>query len=82
LSALKEHRHDERPSEPIRAERRAKRARPLVGRIQTLTLELQESRRREHTPAVAAKERMLEQLRWRLADVARRTATDRLGNAA
>jgi hypothetical protein len=54
----------------------------LVGRIQTLTLELQESRRREHTPAVAAKERMLEQLRWRLADVARRTATDRLGNAA
>ena len=27
----------------------------LVGRIQTLTLELQESRRREHTPAVAAK---------------------------
>ena len=54
----------------------------LVRRIQTLTLELQESRRREHTPAVAAKERMLEQLRWRLADVARRTATDRLGNAA
>jgi hypothetical protein len=54
----------------------------LVGRIQTLTLELQESRRREHTPAVAAMARMLEQLRWRLADVARCTATDRLGNAA
>jgi hypothetical protein len=55
----------------------------LVRRIQTLTLELQEPRRRElHAPAVAAKERMLEQLRWRLAAVARRTATDDLGNAA
>ena len=55
----------------------------LVRRIQTLTLELQEARRRElRSRGVGAKERMLEQLRWRLAAVARRTATDDLGNAA
>jgi len=55
----------------------------LVRRIQTLTLELQGPRRRElDTAEVEAKERTLEQLRWRLAAVARRTATDVLGNAA
>jgi len=69
-----------RPSGP-RAER-AELVR-LVRRIQALTLELQEPRRRELDQAdVEAKERLLEQLRWRLAAVARRAATDELGNAA
>ena len=69
-----------RPSEP-HAER-AELVR-LVRRIQALTLELQEPRRRELDHAdVEAKERLLEQLRWRLAAVARRAATDELGNAA
>jgi hypothetical protein len=55
----------------------------LVRRIQTLTLELQEARWRRLSPAeVDAKERMREQLHWRLAALARRTATDELGNAA
>ena len=55
----------------------------LVGRIQTLTLELQEARRyRPDSAEVDAKRRTLDQLRWRLAAVARRTATDALGNAA
>jgi len=70
------------PLNPVELSAERSELAQLVGRIQTLTLELQESRRREHTPAVAAMERMREQLRWRLADVARRTATDRLGNAA
>jgi hypothetical protein len=49
----------------------------LVRLIQALTLELQELRRREgDTPDLDAKERRLEQLRWRLATVARRGATD------
>jgi hypothetical protein len=55
----------------------------LVRRIQTLTRELQERRARElDTADVDAKARTLEQLRWRLANIARRTATDDLGNAA
>jgi hypothetical protein len=55
----------------------------LVRRIQTLTLDLQEARWRRLSPAeVEAKERMREQLHWRLAAIARRTATDELGNAA
>jgi hypothetical protein len=55
----------------------------LVLQIQALTLELEEDRRREldHTD-VETKQRLLEQLRWRLAAVARRTATDELGDAA
>jgi hypothetical protein len=68
-----------RPSEPP-----AERAElvQLVGRIKALTLELQEPRRRELDQAdVEAKERLLEQLRWRLAAVARRAATEELGNA-
>jgi hypothetical protein len=69
-----------RPSEP-RPER-AELVR-LVRRIQALTLELQEPWRRELDQAdLEAKERLLEQLRWRLAAVARRGATDELGNAA
>ena len=55
----------------------------VVRRIQTLTLELKEPRGHElDIPEVAAKERLLEQLRWRFAAVARRAATDDLGNAA
>ena len=55
----------------------------LVGQIQTLVRELQNLRQRElETPEVNAKERTLERLRWQLAAVAQRTATDELGNAA
>jgi len=55
----------------------------LVGQIQTLARELQNLRQRElETPEVNAKERTLEWLRWQLAAVAQRTATDELGNAA
>jgi hypothetical protein len=55
----------------------------LVRGIQALTLELQEPRRRELDHAdVEAKERLLEQLRWQLAAVARRAATEELGHVA
>jgi hypothetical protein len=55
----------------------------LVRRIQALTLELHELRQHAtSTPELAAKERALEQLRWRMAAVARRAATDDLGAAA
>ena len=55
----------------------------LVRWIQTLTAELDELRpHAAANPEVQARERTLEQLRWRLAAVARRTATDSLGNAA
>jgi hypothetical protein len=55
----------------------------LVRRIQALTLEVQELRSGEAaTPELQAKEKMLEQLRWRLAVVARRSALDDLGAAA
>ena len=55
----------------------------LVRRIQALTFELQEPRRRELDDAdVEVKERLLEQLRWQLAAVARHAATEELGNAA
>jgi hypothetical protein len=58
------------PSEPNSERRELAR---LIRRIQTLGLELQEPRRGElHAPEVDAKQRMLEQLRWRLAAVARR----------
>jgi len=54
-----------------------------VRRIQTLSLELEELRRYEQrTPEIQAKERRLEQLRWRLASVARRSASDDLDAAA
>jgi hypothetical protein len=49
----------------------------LVRRIQTLTLEVQELKLRQRgTGELQAKERTLEQLRWRLAAVARRAATN------
>jgi hypothetical protein len=55
----------------------------LVRRIQALTLELHELQQREGgTPDLHAKERTLEQLRWRLATVARRAARDDLDAAA
>jgi hypothetical protein len=55
----------------------------LVRRIQALTLELHELRQRAgEISELDAKERTLEQLRWRLAAVARRAATDDLGAAA
>ena len=55
----------------------------VIRRIQALTLELYELRRREgQTPELHARERTLEQLRWRLAAVARRSATEDLSAAA
>ena len=55
----------------------------LVRRIQALTFELRELRQdAEPQPELHAKELELEQLRWRFAAVARRAATDDLGNAA
>jgi hypothetical protein len=55
----------------------------LVGQIQSLTLEIRNLRQRGlETPEVDAKERTLERLRRQLAAVAKRTATDELGNAA
>jgi hypothetical protein len=49
----------------------------LVRQIQALTLELRELREREpDTPELGTKERMLEQLRWRLAAVAAQAAAD------
>jgi polyisoprenoid-binding protein YceI len=74
-----------KPAHARQPGRRAERSElpRLVRRIQALTLELQEPRRRELDHAdVEAKERLLEQLRWQLAAVARRAATEELGNAA
>ena len=49
----------------------------VVQRIQTLTLEIKELRRAgRHTRQLDASERELEDLRWRLAAVARRTAAN------
>jgi hypothetical protein len=68
------------PFEPTGRRRELAR---LVGQIQTLTLELQNLRRRElETPEVDGKERTLERLRRQVAAVAKRTATDELGDAA
>jgi hypothetical protein len=55
----------------------------LARQIQVLTLELQEDQKRDrNTPELDAKERRLEQLRWRLAALARRAAHGNLGDAA
>jgi hypothetical protein len=57
--------------------------RRLIQRIQAGRLELEElKRRRASTAELDAGERRLEQLRWRLAAVARRAAHDDLGSAA
>ena len=51
--------------------------------MQELTLELDQLRSGEQSATdVKAKEQALELLHWRLARVARQTATDELGNAA
>lgn len=74
---------DVSPFEPRSHERRE--AVRLVRQIQTLflELELEELRRHEQrTPEIQAKERRLEQLRWRLAAVARRSVSDDLDAAA
>ena len=72
---------DVSPFEPRPHERRE--VVRLVRRIQALYLELEELRRREEdNPELRAKERALEQLRWRLAAVARRSASDDLDAAA
>ena len=73
--------HNVSPFEPRARERRE--AVRLVRRIQVLFLELEELRRYEQrTPEIQVKERRLEQLRWRLASVARRSAPDDLDAAA
>jgi hypothetical protein len=71
---------DVRPFEPGGDRRELVR---LVRRIQTLTLEVRELQLRQGgTPELHAKERTLEQLRWRLAVVAQRAATNDLDAAA
>ena len=55
----------------------------MIRAIQELTLELAELRREKHVgPRLEAREHTLEQLRWRLAALARRHATDHFGAAA
>jgi hypothetical protein len=55
----------------------------LIRRVQALTLELAELRQQGRASReLEAKELPLEQLRWRLATVTRRTAADGLGAAA
>ena len=55
----------------------------VVQRIQTLTLEIEELRRAgRHTRQLDARELELDDLRWRLAAVARRTAADDRSAAA
>jgi hypothetical protein len=55
----------------------------VIRAIQELTLELAQLRHEKHLgPELEAKEHTLEQLRWRLAALARRLATDDFGAAA
>jgi hypothetical protein len=55
----------------------------VIRAIQELTLELAQLRHSEHSgPELEAKEHTLEQLRWRLAALARRVASDDFGAAA
>jgi hypothetical protein len=55
----------------------------LIRRIQALTLEVKTLRQLPGSdPELPAKERTLDQLRWRLAVVARRAATNDVGAAA
>jgi hypothetical protein len=72
---------DVSPFEPRSSERRE--VVRLVRRIQDLLLEIAELRHREGSARdLDAKERGLDQLRWRLAAVARRSASDGLDAAA
>ena len=69
------------PHEPHARERRE--VVRLVRRIQVLFSELKELRRREQQGSeVQTKELELDELRWRLAAVARRSASDELDAAA
>jgi hypothetical protein len=69
-------------SGPDRAERAARDLVRVVRRIQTLTVEINELRRGERdTRELDARERELDDLRWRLAAVARRTAAHDRGAA-
>jgi hypothetical protein len=71
---------DVRPFEPGGQRRELVR---LVRQIQALTLEVRELQQRQGgTPELHARERTLEQLRWRLAAAARRAATGELDAAA
>jgi hypothetical protein len=55
----------------------------LLRQIQSLTLEVAEQEKREAAAGeLDAKERALEELRWRLVTVSRHTAHAELGNAA
>jgi hypothetical protein len=54
----------------------------IIRAIQELTLDLAQPHRRNGGPELEEKARKLEQLRWRLASVARRSATEQLSNAA
>jgi hypothetical protein len=75
--------HDHRKADLFDANRHRRELDALVRQIQALTLELQNLRQREPEPAeLASKERTLEQLRWRLATVARSFAADDPGAAA
>jgi hypothetical protein len=57
--------------------------REVIRAIQVLTLELDQFRREGNgPPQVEAKQQRLEDLRWRLARLARQTATHDLNNAA
>ncbi len=72
---------DVSPFEPRSRERRE--VVRLVRRIQELLLEIAELRHHEGSARdFDAKERGLDQLRWRLAAVARRSASDDLDTAA
>jgi hypothetical protein len=68
------------PIEPSRQRRELAR---LLHQIQVLRVEVDELRQQASAGAeLEQKHRTLEQLRWRLANLARRAATDELGNAA
>jgi hypothetical protein len=72
---------DVSPHEP-HARQRGEAVR-LVRRIQALFLELEELRQRDgRAPELPAKDRSLEQLRWRLAAVVRRSVRDDMDAAA
>jgi len=74
--------HTDRNRNPFGSSSERRELIRLVRRIQALTLELQELELQEVSPSerdtwdLDAKKRRLEQLRWRLAIVARRSATD------
>jgi hypothetical protein len=73
--------HPER--RPSNADQQQRELSGLIRRIQALTVELEELRLHAGAqPELRAKERTREQLRSRLATVARHTAIEDLGNAA